>query len=83
MLRHSVSENYASQELFLPNETVSRVTVDVDRDCLCELRGVVEETIEQSLWSLSVVRAEDEERVERGSCNTTNTITEQHSDRWN
>jgi len=50
---------------------------------LCELRGVVEETIEQRLWSLSVLRAEAEERDERGECNTTNTITGQHSDRWN
>jgi len=48
---------------------------------VCELCGVVEETIEQILWSLSVVRAEAEERVEHGTCNTTNTITGQHSGR--
>jgi len=33
MLLHEVSENYASQELLLLNETVFMVTVDVDRDC--------------------------------------------------
>jgi hypothetical protein len=47
----------------------------------CELCGVVEEKIEQSLWSLSVVRAEAEKRVEHGTCNTTNTIIGHHSGR--